>query len=148
MKIKNKVPIPNTPRPTTPRPITLPPANAISKAFPRLTLAAFVVLTLAFVATCIPMYPANAEQSAPTIKDTAISGEDPSCVLPLIPRSIATTTIKIDNILYSAFKKAKAPSLMAFAMPCIFALPGSCFVTQADFQKVYNNASIPNTGIA
>ena len=69
---------PNTPRPTTPIPITDPPANAISNAFPSECCAAFVVLTFAFVATFIPMYPARPEQIAPTINDTATSQLVPS----------------------------------------------------------------------
>ena len=64
---------PRTPSPTTPSPITAPPEKATSKALPNEFLAAFVVLTLALVATFIPINPASAEQIAPTIKDTATS---------------------------------------------------------------------------
>ena len=39
--------------------------------FPKLSRAALVVLTLAFVATTIPKYPASAEQNAPTTNETA-----------------------------------------------------------------------------
>ena len=59
------------PRPTTPSPITAPPEKATSSAFPKLSLAALAVLTLAFVATFIPRNPANAEHKAPTAKDKA-----------------------------------------------------------------------------
>ena len=74
---------PKTPRPTTPNPITAPPAKATSSAAPNDFLAALVVLTLAFVATRIPINPANAEQIAPTIKETATIPFEPSSLLPL-----------------------------------------------------------------
>ena len=38
---------------------------------------------------------------------------------------IAIITMKIAKILYSAFKKAIAPSLTAFEISCIFWFPGS-----------------------
>ena len=62
---------PKIPRPTTPSPITEPPVKATSIALPREILAALVVLTLALVATRIPINPARAEQMAPTTNDTA-----------------------------------------------------------------------------
>ena len=62
---------PRTPSPTTPSPITEPPAKATSSALPSDFLAALVVLTLALVATRIPIKPAKAEQTAPTINDNA-----------------------------------------------------------------------------
>ena len=103
--------------------------------FPKLVLAALVVLTFALVATFIPMKPAPAEQIAPNTNDKAINGLDPSTV-PLIPKTIATTTTKMDNTLYSAFKNAIAPSLMLFAILAIFSPPTSCLLTQEDFQIV------------
>ena len=36
---------------------------------------------------------------------------------------------KKNNNLYSAFKNANAPFLIAELMPTIFSLPGSCFFT-------------------
>ena len=61
------------PRPTTPSPMTEPPEKATSRAFPKESLAAFAVRTLAFVATFMPKYPASAEQNAPTANETATS---------------------------------------------------------------------------
>ena len=57
--------------------MTDPPANATSNAFPKDFCAAFVVLTFAFVATFIPMNPARAEHTAPTIKETDTIPLDP-----------------------------------------------------------------------
>ena len=76
-----------------------------------LFLAAFAVLTLARVATCIPQYPARVENKAPQTKHTAV------IQLP-IPRPISTNKMSTKNtrILYSAMRKALAPSLMADAI--------------------------------
>ena len=79
----NKPPRPRTPNPTTPNPITAPPANATSKALLKDTCAALVVLTLALVATRIPMNPARAEQIAPMIKETATIPLEPASLCPL-----------------------------------------------------------------
>ena len=58
--------VPSKPRPTTHIPITVPPEKATFRALPiPLSLAAFAVLTLALVATVIPMYPAQIENTAP-----------------------------------------------------------------------------------
>ena len=54
-RIINKPPSPNTARPATPRPITEPPVNDTLNALLRLVRAAWVVRTLAFVATLIPI---------------------------------------------------------------------------------------------
>ncbi|RBQ24584.1 MAG: hypothetical protein ALMCE001_12190 [Methanocorpusculum sp. MCE] len=56
---------PRRPRPTTDIPMTEPLAKETftASAIPR--FAALVVLTFAFVALCIPIYPAVAERVAP-----------------------------------------------------------------------------------
>ena len=128
---------PSTPNPTTPMPITEPPAKAISNALPKLVRAAWVVRTLALVATRIPIKPARPEQNAPTIKESPISGElSLRSWLPLMPSSTATTNTKIASTRYSAFKNAIAPSAIAFEMRIIRSVPGSCLITQLVFQKV------------
>src|SRR3990172_9732365 len=104
-----RTPKPKTPNPTTPIPITDPPAKAISNAFPNPVRAALVVLTLAFVATLIPMNPASAEHIAPTKNDTATRGDD-SSLLADTARRIATEKTKNDKNLYSDLRKAIAPS--------------------------------------
>ena len=144
--IKSK-PKPSTPSPTTPKPITEPPAKATSKALPKLVRAAFVVRTFALVATRIPMKPAKPEQSAPTINDNAIIGEE-SGVLPLIPSKTAAISTKIARILYSALRNAIAPSAILFAITAIASVPTSCLETHADFQTVNRRAKTPNTGMA
>ena len=53
--------------------MTAPPEKATSKALLRPVRAAFAVRTLALVATFMPINPANAEQIAPTTKESAIS---------------------------------------------------------------------------
>ena len=53
-KYANNPPNPRMPNPTTPSPMTEPPAKATSRALPKLSRAAFVVLTFALVATTIP----------------------------------------------------------------------------------------------
>ena len=66
-QIGKSPPKPRMPRPTTPSPMTEPPEKATSRAFPKESLAAFAVRTLAFVAN-MPKYPASAEQNAPQKK--------------------------------------------------------------------------------
>ena len=51
--------------------MTAPPEKATSRAFPKLSFAAFAVRTFALVATFIPKNPARAEQNAPTANETA-----------------------------------------------------------------------------
>ena len=139
-------PIPSTPRPTTPFPITDPPENAISKAFPNESWAAFVVLTLALVATFIPIYPANPEHNAPTINDTATNQLLPS-LIPLYANKTAVNKTKTDKILYSAFKNAIAPSAILSAIRFILALPISFLATHWFFITTNINATIPAAGI-
>ena len=51
-------------------------------------------------------------------------------------RAIEAATTKMAKILYSAFKKAKAPSLMLIEMVCIFSFPVSCFLTQSALKSM------------
>ena len=46
------------------------------------------------------------------------------------PNNIPAITTKIAKMRYSAFKNAKAPSLMYLAIFAIFSVPLSCFSTQ------------------
>jgi hypothetical protein len=75
-------------------PITEPPVNATFKALFKLVLAALVVLTFALVATFIPIFPANAEQSAPTIKEIAIRGDESGTFAPWTANKTAATITK------------------------------------------------------
>ncbi len=108
-KIKNAVK-PKTAKPATPSPITVPPPKDIFSAFGKLVLAACVVLTFVLVAIFIPIFPAKAEKTAPKIKATTIK----ICVVGTIKdttaNAILTITTKTASSLYSALKKAKAPS--------------------------------------
>ena len=109
-------------------------------------LAAFVVRTFALVATFMPINPANADIKAPTTKETATSPVELASFSPLKNSITATATTKIANTLYSAFKKAIAPSAMFLAIIRIFSVPSSCFVTHADLINIKTNPMIANTG--
>ncbi len=139
--IKNPV-SPKTANPATPSPITVPPPKDILSACGKLVLAACVVLTLVLVAIFIPIFPANAEKIAPKINATTIS----MCVVGTMKEIaasaiLAPTTKKVSN-LYSAFRKAKAPSYMWLDIAAILPSPASCFKTQALFTHINNK---PNT---
>ena len=94
-----------------------------------------VVRTFALVATFIPIKPAKAEQIAPTIKDTATIPFDPSSLLPLKNKRMATATTNTLKILYSAFKKDIAPSAIFLAIRAIFSSPTACLDTHPLFTK-------------
>ena len=127
--MKNAV-SPSTANPATPSPITVPPPNDIFNAVGKLVLAAWVVLTLVFVAIFIPIFPAHAEKNAPKTKAITIS----QCVVGTITETPAkaklTTRTNTAKSLYSAFKKANAPSYMWSEISFIFPSPASCFITQ------------------
>src|SRR5690606_24896633 len=114
---------PKTPKPTTPNPITEPPAKATSRALPKEVLAACVVLTLALVATFMPIKPAKAEQMDPTTNDNATIPCEPTSLLPLKNNKMATAITKIAKILYSALRNDIAPSAMLLAILIIFSFP-------------------------
>ena len=61
-----------SPRPTTLSPMTAPLVNATRSASPMSVRAASVVRTFAVVAVRMPMNPARTEQSAPTMKQSAV----------------------------------------------------------------------------
>ena len=98
------------------------------------------------MATRIPINPASAEQTAPTIKETATIPLDPTSLLPLKYRRIATATTKIERILYSALRKDIAPSAIFLAILAIFSFPTSCLATQLFLKKTNSNAKIPKAG--
>ena len=105
-------------------PITEPPLKATLRALVMPpSLAAFAVLTLAFVATFIPIYPASTEQQAPPTKLTAVSMLIPK------PMHMKSTTINTISTLYSANRNALAPPCMAAASSAIRFVPSGCFVT-------------------
>ena len=130
--MRKRDPRPKTPNPTTPNPITAPPENAISRALPKDFCAALVVLTLAFVATFIPINPARPEHNAPTTKDTATNQLVPS-LSPLKPNKTAVIITNTESILYSALKNAIAPSAIFLAILSIFSEPTSRDATQLFF---------------
>ena len=132
---------PNTPKDTTPIPITAPPEKATSRALFKEVLAALVVLTLALVAIRIPIKPAKADKKAPTTKDKATRPLEFSSEFPLKIKRTATANTKIDNTLYSAFKKAMAPSAIFLAIVAIFSDPTSCLLTQPDLNIINKKPS-------
>jgi hypothetical protein len=68
------------------------------------SFAAFAVLTLALVATCIPKNPASAEKVAPIRKHKAVVQPIPT------PKIINNIAANITSVLYSLLKKAIDPS--------------------------------------
>ena len=91
------------------------------------------------------MFPASPEKIAPTIKAGIISQLVVSTTND-IPKSAADATMtKKNNNLYSAFKKAKAPFLMAELIDTIFSFPGSCFFTHWALKYIYTSPSNDNT---
>jgi len=108
-KIKNAV-NPKTAKPATPSPITVPPPKDTFNACGKLVRAACVVLTFVFVAIFIPIFPAKAEKNAPKINATTINMCVVGTMNEIPAKTILAKTTKIANNLYSAFKKAKAPS--------------------------------------
>ena len=120
---------PNTASPATPSPMTVPPPNDIFNAFGKLVLAAWVVLTLVFVAIFIPIFPAHAEKTAPKIKAITINQWVVGTTTETPAKAKLTTKTNTASNLYSAFKKAKAPSYMWSEISFILPSPASCFIT-------------------
>ena len=135
--IKNKDK-PRTANPATPSPITVPPPKDTFKAFGRDVLAASVVRTFASVAIRIPMFPATAENTAPTTNAGTIIQLVVSTIVEIPKRAAEAITTKMANKRYSALKNAIAPSLMLFAIPCILSSPAFCFLTHAILTSMNN----------
>ena len=91
-------------------PSQYPPPKEILSASGKLVLAAWVVLTFVLVAIFIPIRPANAEKTAPITKETTMSILVVGTIKEIPANAILTTTTKIASSLYSAVKKANAPS--------------------------------------
>ena len=105
-------------------PMTEPPENAtLSALFMPPVRAALAVRTFALVATRIPKKPASIEKHAPMTKQTAVP------MFMNMAISTNKTTINIASILYSARRKALAPSAIAAAISCIRLFPGSHLLT-------------------
>ena len=110
--------------------MTVPPPKDTCKAFGRLVFAASAVLAFASVAILIPIFPAKAEKAAPRMKAGTIIQLVVSTKIEIPYSAIEATATKINNSLYSAFKKASAPSLIAVEISTIRSLPAFCFLTQ------------------
>ena len=111
-KIIKREPKPNTAKPATPIPITEPPVKDTFKACFKLVLAASAVRTLALVAIRIPINPARALKKAPNTNAMAILQCELWLLAPITPNKMAAIITKYVSTLYSAFKKAIAPSAM------------------------------------
>ena len=109
--------------------MTVPPPKATLRALGKLVLAACVVLEFASVAILIPIFPAKPENTAPTMKAGIINQLVVSTWVDMKNNAKDAPITKKNNNLYSAFKNANAPFLIAELMPTIFSLPGSCFFT-------------------
>ena len=87
--------------------------------------AALVVRLLDFVATLIPKNPARPEAVAPTKNESEMRALESLLFEFATPRSTATRTTKTPKTLYSALKKAIAPSAIFLPMIFIFFVPSS-----------------------
>ena len=105
----------------------------------KLVFAASAVLALASVAIRIPIFPANAENTAPKIKAGTIIQLVVSTAKDIPYRAAEAISTKINSSLYSAFKNASAPSLMAVEISTIRSFPASCFRTQLARINIYIN---------
>merc|ERR550537_2133575 len=117
---KKRMETPKRPRPTTVKPMIEPPVKATRNALlrwsfaPSFLRAAWVVLTLASVATLMPIQPAWADSMAPTMKQIAVFSPSttsaPSTRMPRrTKRTMATTVTNPARYLYSVFRKALHP---------------------------------------
>ena len=77
---------------------------------------------------------APAESAANTASEPEAKVE--STNVDIIYNNTDAITTKIASNLYSAFKKANAPSLIALDIPCILSLPASCFFTHDIFISI------------
>ena len=134
--IKYKAPNPNTANPATPIPITEPPVKETFRALESDVFAASAVLTLALVAIFIPMNPARAERIAPKTNARPILQCEFALLAPIKASNTATITTKYIIILYSALRKAMAPSAMCPLISFILSLPAFCLLTQLLWIKV------------
>jgi len=93
------------------KPVTAPAEKEIFKAGLSPLRAASVVLELALVAILIPIQPAEAEQTTPITKASAVCQLTPTLCTKkgARERRVATMTTKIATVLYSLKRKAFAP---------------------------------------
>ena len=142
--------MPSTARPATPSPITAPPPKETFRALEREVFAAWVVRTFALVAIFMPRNPARAEKKQPTTKPATIRMLEWAATFGTcerMPRPAPATTTYTPRILYSALRKAMAPSEMWDAIPDILASPESCLVTQPARTVLYTRATSPRMGM-
>ncbi len=115
--------------------MTAPPRNAIGNALFIPSFAAWADLTFALRATVIPKNPAKPEQIEPKMYATdkvrflvIVSVVQIGSGMK-IAKTAATTTTKTARYIYSIFRNAFAPSLIASAISCILAVPLFCLFT-------------------
>ena len=78
----------------------------------------------------IPIFPAKAEKIAPITKAGTIIQLVVSTAVEIPNKAAEATRTKMSNKRYSAFRKAKAPSLIAVEISTMRSLPALCFLTQ------------------
>ena len=105
-----------------------------------------MVREFASVAMRIPIFPATAEKTAPTIKAGTIIQLVVSTIRDIQNKATEAMTTNIASKRYSALKNANAPSLMLFEISCILSLPGFCFFTHAILMNMNINPMSPNPG--
>ena len=90
------------------------------------------------------MFPAKAENTAPTINAGTINQLVVSTTVEIPNNATEAITTKIESNLYSALQNAKAPSLMFLEISCIRAFPGFCFFTQTIFINIKTSPRTAN----
>ena len=85
------------------------------------------------------MFPAKADRMAPKIKAGTIIQLVEAIICEMPKSAMEAMTTKIAKSLYSAPKKAKAPSFIALDISCILSSPAGCFITHALFTNMNNN---------
>ena len=87
--------------------------------------------------------PFKVEEAKLTERNEIDINQESPCWFAANANKIATVITKIANTLYSALRKAIAPSAMLLPIFFILSEPSSCFSIQLVFQKENNIAKIP-----
>ena len=124
-RITNQREMSSIPSPTTVKPMTEPEEKATRSPLFRLSLAAWAVRALEFVAIFIPTRPASMDQIPPVRKAKGVNLES---MAPPVPKAMAssrrnTTTKTLATVAYWCDRYALAPERMAEAIFFMASLP-------------------------
>ena len=129
------------PSPTTVNPMTEPEEKATRSPLFRLSLAAWAVRALEFVAIFIPMKPASMDQIPPVTKAKGVYFDS---ISPPDPKAITSSTMNtarntLNTVVYWCFRYALAPARMDAAILRIFSFPSEKRITR--FRCISANSS-------